>query len=82
MNDPRFMNPRFKAAVRTVLHWFGMESNMGNFKLVESKVSINWMIFADNINNKLPEPEYLDWKKCEAEWLRNKRIDERCDHEN
>lgn len=70
ITDPRFQNPAFKRAVKTVLEYLGFESTMGNFNLVEAKkVKINWLEFARNIQGKNLEPEYIDidkfYKSCE-----------------
>ena len=76
--DQRFKDPRLKAAVRTVLEHLGYESNMGNFNKVEKKLRIDWVQFADSINNPVDfeSLDFIDWKKCEAEYLRNLKGEE------
>ena len=71
--DKRFQNITFRQAVRTVLEYMGYESTQGNFRKMEKKLTIDWVQFADSINNPVDfeSLDFIDWKKCEAEYLRN-----------
>lgn len=55
LNDPRFNSPEFKADVRLVLEYLGLESNMRNFKKYDKKhgseTPVNWIEFAENIRH-------------------------------
>ena len=46
---------------------------------MDKKYSFDWIQFAESINNPVDfdSLDFIDWKKCEAEWLRNKKADER-----
>ena len=46
--DQRFQSEQFKANVRTVLEWLGMESNYGNFRQWDR--FIDWTQLARNID--------------------------------
>ena len=62
--DKRFQNIEFREAVRVVLEWFDLESNMGNFKRLEiSFGKIDWIAWGNNISSNHPEPDFLDMDK-------------------
>ena len=61
VTDQRFQNPQFRMAVKTVLEYLGLESNIGNFKRHDRL--INWLEFARNIQGKNTEQDYIDYDK-------------------
>lgn len=60
-SDPRFKDPAFRLAVRTVLTHLGYKPTMGNFKLHDSKygasMPFNWMEMSKNQGISLNHPE-------------------------
>ena len=47
--DLRLRKPKFRAAVKFVLEWLGLESTVGNFKKYDSQ--LNWIELAHNLQN-------------------------------
>jgi len=64
--DSRFKNPNFRAAVKVVLEFLSEEQNFASFKRYDrqygSKFPIDWIEFAENINN----PRFV--AKCYVLW--------------
>ena len=77
--DDRLNDPKFKIAVRGVLEFFGLESNVKNFRYIEQKSKIDWLQFYESINNpdwfEQEMTKEIDWKKVDAEQERNRKYE-------